>query len=260
MADEAPHQPPPELDIVVPVFNVGGPIVRLLDSMARSVCTTFRMLICYDSDDDPTLSAIASYEMLGARIVLVKNRGKGVLGAVVTGLAASSAPAVLIIPAHDDYNAGRIDAMMERLRDGCDVVCASRFMPGGRVSGLPRLKAMMARSASLLLHGAGGLPTHDVSNGLRLFSRRVVKRIPIESRQGHAYSMELLVKAHRLGWRIDEIPAAWVRRPWQKSRFRILAWMPSYLRWLWYALATTYLRRGPETVRMRSSPHGASHD
>jgi len=252
MADEASHSPSPELDVVVPVFFVGEHIVQLLNSLVQRVCTAFRVLICYDSDDDPTLSAIAAYGDLGSRILLIKNRGKGALGAVVTGLDASDAPAVLIIPAHDDYNAGRIDAMMARLRGGCDVVCASRFMPGGKVLGLPWPKAMLARSSSFLLYRAGGLPTHDVSNGLRLFSRRVVKRIPIESKQGHAYSMELLVKAHRLGWRIDEIPADWVMRPWQKSRFRILAWMPSYLHWLCYALATTYLRRGPETVRLRA--------
>jgi hypothetical protein len=35
------------------------------------------------------------------------------------------------------------------------------------------------------------------------------------------------------------------------SRFQVMKWLPSYLRWYLYAFATTYLRRGPATVRMK---------
>ena len=48
--------------------------------------------------------------------------------------------------------------------------------------------------------------------GGRLFSRRVLDRVVIESTEGFCYSIELLVKCHRLGWRIDQIPARWFER------------------------------------------------
>jgi dolichol-phosphate mannosyltransferase len=64
----------------------------------------------------------------------------------------------------------------------------------------------------------------------------------------------LLVKAHRLGWRIGEVPARWFERQHGASRFRVLKWLPAYLRWFRYAFATTYLRRSPETVAMQSKP------
>jgi hypothetical protein len=100
-----------------------------------------------------------------------------------------------------------------------------------------------------------GVPTHDPTNGFRLFSRRVLDRIPIETTAGFAYSMELLVKAQRLGWRVEERPVQWFERKMGRSRFRVLKWAPSYLRWVWYALATRFLGRGPETVVLRNAGH-----
>jgi hypothetical protein len=60
--------------------------------------------------------------------------------------------------------------------------------------------------------------------------------------------IELLVKAHRLGWRIGEVPARWLQRAHGASRFQVVKWLPSYLRWYAYAFATTYLRRPATSV------------
>ena len=95
------------------------------------------------------------------------------------------------------------------------------------------------------------VPTHDASNGFRMFSRRVVDEIAVESDSGFCYSIELLVKCHRLGWRIGEVPAQWFERKHGTSRFRVLNWLPAYLRWYRYAFATTYLARPPQTVAMK---------
>jgi hypothetical protein len=81
----------------------------------------------------------------------------------------------------------------------------------------------------------------------------VIERIPVESDQGFCYSIELLVKTHRLGWRIGEVPAQWFERRHGESRFRVLQWLPAYLRWYGYAFATTWLRRPPDTVPLKSA-------
>ena len=52
-------------------------------------------------------------------------------------------------PADDDYNAGMLDRMVALAREGCDIVCASRFMPGGAMVGCPWLKAALVRTATL---------------------------------------------------------------------------------------------------------------
>jgi hypothetical protein len=80
----------------------------------------------------------------------------------------------------------------------------------------------------------------------------VLDGIPIESDSGFCYSIELLVKAHRLGWPIGEVPARWFERQHGASRFKILSWLPAYLRWYGYAFATTFLRRRPETVELKA--------
>jgi hypothetical protein len=155
---------------------------------------------------------------------------------------------VLVFPADDTYNARIIDPMVRAFQDGCDVVVASRFMPGGGMEGCPWLKGILVRGSSWTLSRFARLPARDASNGLRLFSRRLLDRVEIESSQGFVYSIELLAKCHRLGWRIGEVPAQWFQRTKGESRFRVVKWLPAYLRWYGYAFATTYLRRGAGTV------------
>ncbi len=244
---------PARLDIVIPVYNEGRNILGTLSALAREVGTPARVLICYDRDDDDTLAAVrgSPESHPGLPIEFVRNRGRGAHGAVMSGMAESDAPFVLVLPADDDFNAGILDRMVGLAESGCDVVCASRFMPGGRMEGCPWLKAALVRGAAFTLHRLARLPTHDPTSGFRLFSRRLVDTVAVESGEGFCYSIELLVKAHRLGWRIGEVPALWFERKHGASRFRVLKWLPAYLRWYGYAFATTYLRRGPETVTMR---------
>jgi dolichol-phosphate mannosyltransferase len=245
----------PELDIVIPVYNEGRNIVATLAALTRSVSTPARVLICYDHDDDDTLPAIRDNAQLyaGLPVELVRNAGRGPHAAVMTGFAASTAPFVLMYPADDDANAAMLDRMVALARQGCDIVCASRFVAGGAMVGCPPLKAALVRTANFTLRHLARLPTTDASNGFRMFSRRVIDRIAVESDQGFCYSIELLVKAHRLGWRIAEVPVRWFERRHGASRFRVLKWLPAYLRWYGYAFATTFLRRPAATVALKGT-------
>jgi dolichol-phosphate mannosyltransferase len=245
----------PELDIVIPVYNEGRNIVATLAALKRSVTTPARVLICYDHPEDDTLPAIRANAQAraGLAVEFVRNRGRGAHAAVMTGFAASTAPFVLMYPADDDTNAAMLDGMVALARAGCDIVCASRFMPGGAMVGCPLLKAALVRSANFTLRHVARLPTTDASNGFRMFSRRVVERIPVESEAGFCYSIELLVKAHRLGWRIAEVPVRWFERRHGASRFQVIKWLPAYLRWYGYAFATTFLRRPPHTVTLKGT-------
>ena len=243
----------PHLDIIIPVYNEGANIVLTLRALAHNVKTPNKVLICYDREDDNTLPAIrnncASFDNLA--IEFVRNRGRGAHGAVLTGFSASTAPFVLVYPADDDFNAGIIDSMVAETAKGRDIVCASRFMAGGSMVGCPWLKAVLARTAGFTLYYLARLPTHDASSGFRLFSRRVLDEIEIESERGFCYSIELLVKCHRLGWRIGEVPAQWFERTRGASRFQVVKWLPDYLRWYVYAFATTFFRRPAASVRRK---------
>jgi dolichol-phosphate mannosyltransferase len=237
-------------DIVIPVFNEGRNICRVLESL-KAVEVPVRVFICYDFEEDDTLDALVGYDASPLELALVRNRGRGALDAVLTGLARSRAPFVITYPADDDYSGPRVNKLIRLAQEGHDIVSASRFMPGGSMEGCPLLKAVLARGASAFMYGVVGLPTRDATNGLRLFSRRVVDWIPVESTQGFAYSLELLVKVHRLGWPVAETPFHWYEREAGGSRFRLLAWLPDYFRWVRFGLATTLLGFGPDSVSLR---------
>ncbi len=244
----------PQLDLVIPVYNEGKNIVTVLESLRKAVSTPFRVLICYDFEEDDTLSSLAEYDSSGIELVYVRNKGRGAHQAVLTGFAASTAPYVVVFPADDTYNAGILDRMIELARSGCEIVCPSRLMPGGAMVGCPWLKSFLLRSANWTLYILARLPTHDASNGFRLFSRRVIESIAIEATHGFTYSIELLVKCHRLGWPIGEVPARWFERTEGQSRFQVFKWLPEYLRWYIYAFRTTYLRLSPSTVGLKKAP------
>lgn len=244
----------PRLDLIIPVYNEGDNILRTLQSLIGAVKTPLRVLVCYDRDDDDTLTAIRNNrDTLGVlTIEFVRNRGRGAHGAVLSGFAASAAPFALVMMADDDYNAGIIDAMAAKAAAGCDVVCATRFMPRGGMTGCPWLKALLVRAGNFTLHHFARLPTRDATNGFCLFARRVFDEIAVESNKGFCYSIELVVKCHRLGWHISEVPAQWFERAHGTSRFQVIKWLPAYLRWYLYAFATTYLRRSPSTVQLKA--------
>jgi dolichol-phosphate mannosyltransferase len=240
-----------QLDIVIPVYNEGENITRALDTFLDAVKTPFRVLICYDRDNDNTLPAIEAYPKRGSLdVVFVKNRASGPHAAVMTGLEQSTAPYAVVYPADDTYNAERLDRLVEKAETGCDIVVASRFMKGGCMVGAPWLKALLVRTASFTMCHLARLPVHDASNGLRLFSRRVIEQIQVESDSGFCFSIELLVKCHRLGWPIGEVPFAWYERTAGQSRFRVVKWLPKYLRWYFYAFATTWL--GARSVTLKA--------
>ena len=119
------------------------------------------------------------------------------------------------------------------------------------MEGCPWFKALMVRSSAFALFHLAGVPTHDPSNGFRLFSRRVLKTVPIESTVGFTYSVELLAKCHRLGWKVEEIPVSWYQRKQGVSRFQVLKWLPCYLTWFFYCFVTAMRLQPPSSVKLK---------
>src|SRR5688572_4082011 len=105
----------PELDIVIPVYNEGDNILPVIESLRRSVRTPFRVLICYDREDDNTLPVLRAYQERSTpraegrepsaesrepmKIELVRNPARGPLQAILAGFRATTARAVLMIAA-----------------------------------------------------------------------------------------------------------------------------------------------------------------
>jgi dolichol-phosphate mannosyltransferase len=234
----------PELSIVLPVYNEGEAVEPVLRALSDGVRTPHELVVVYDFDADTTVPVVArlASEIPGLR-GLRNDLGRGVLNAMKAGIAGTASPYVLISMADGSDEPHIVDSMVDLARGGADVVAASRYMRGGSQVGGPRLKRLLSRTAGLSLHWFAGVPTHDPTNNFKLYSRRFLDSIRIESSAGFELALELTVKASIAGRRVAEVPTTWRDRTAGKSNFKLRKWLPNYVRWYLRAFRARWLRR-----------------
>lgn len=229
----------PRYSLVVPVFNEAENIGPFCRAARQLLPPGYEVVIAYDFDGDSTLPALAAIPDTEkpAPLRLVRNDlGRGVRYAIEAGMRSARAPVVVVsmVDLSDDYP--KLDEMVRRAEQGAAVVCASRYIPGGAQIGGPPFKNFLSRTAGLTLHWFAGLPTHDPTNSFKAYRKDFLDACPIESSAGFALALELTVKAHFSGRRVEEVPAVWRDRTAGESRFRLFRWLPEYLRWYRLAL------------------------
>jgi glycosyltransferase involved in cell wall biosynthesis len=237
--------PAPELSIVVPVFNEGEAVDPVLRALTSGVRSTHEILVVYDFDADTTVPVVQRLEReLPAIRGLRNDLGRGVLNAMKAGIAASRGRYVLVSMADGSDEPGIVDGMVELARGGADIVAASRYVRGGRQVGGPPLKRLLSRAAGLSLHWLGGVAVHDATNNFKLYSRRFLDSVSIESTAGFELALELTVKAAAAGRPMAEVPTTWRDRTHGESNFQLRKWLPHYLRW-YLAAFRARVARGP---------------
>ena len=107
-----------ELSIVIPVYNEPdniGPTLRRIEAEVR---TPHEILVVYDFDADTTVPVVRDLQAELPAVRLHRNEiGRGVLNAMKAGIAASTAPLVLITMADGSDEMDRVDEMV-RLGQG----------------------------------------------------------------------------------------------------------------------------------------------
>ncbi len=223
-------------DLVIPVYKEKK-ILNLLDYVFSNSKKINNIFICYDEVEDETIKIIKKSKYIqNKNIKLIKNKFLGPCEAVKAGIRASTSEAVIVYPADDFENAELLDQMYTHYLKGYDIVCPSRFMKGGAIKNCPLIKYLIVKGVSLCLLYLSNLNIKDPTNGFRFFSRKIIEKIPIESKQGFAYSLELLVKAKKNNYKILEIPSKWLERNDRKSNFKIFKWSRQYLKWFFLAI------------------------
>jgi glycosyltransferase involved in cell wall biosynthesis len=219
------------------VYEEGDNIVPTLRGLHDRVhVAPLEILVVYDFDEDTTVPVVRGVQAEMPEVRLHRNDGgRGALNAIKAGFAAARAPHVLVTMADRSDDPGDVDAMYAGAAAGSDVVAGSRYMPGGGQIGGPLVKRTLSRLAGLSLHFVAGVPTHDPTNNFKIYSRRLLDQARVESSAGFELALELTVKAHLGGMRISEVPTTWRDRSAGTSRFRLMRWLPHYLRW--YLLA-----------------------
>ena len=231
------------LEIIIPVFNEGDKILKLMELFKNNIKNNFRVLFCYDLDDDDIFQYEDRLNEFNFEIKFIKNPLRGPCSAIKEGFKSGNSDCVIVYPADDFINFNILDEMYKKFINGSHIVAASRFVKGGSMKNCPLIKSILVRTASFTLYYLSSIPIKDASNGFRLFSRKLLNEVNIESKVGFAYSLELLAKSNRLKYKISEIPAQWEERSEGSSRFKVFKWLPQYLKWYIYGLSTTWLRR-----------------
>ena len=235
-----------DLNIIIPVKNENKNITRVLDSFFYEVKSKFIVTLCYDNKNDNTVPEVKNYDRIkSVKVKFLKNKyaNYGINGAIKTAFQNNRAKSVLIYPADDFFNADKIDKLNKLIiSSGYDIVCPSRFMKGGSMYGCPLLKSFLTRIANFLFFYILRLPTHDATNGFRIFSKKTINNIDLELQKGPTFALQLLVKAHRKRYKITEVPVVWYERVIGKSNFKVLEWIWPYTKWLYYAFKSLILR------------------
>ena len=229
----------------MPVYNEGENVVSTLRGLIEHTHTRpIEVMVLHDFDEDTTVPVVKRLQSDLPEVRLLRNNlGRGVLNALKAGLAAARAPYVLVMMGDGSDDPDEIDAMYALANNGADVVAGSRYMRGGQQLGGPLLKRSMSRVAGLTLHFLGGLPIHDATSNYRMYSKRLLQQVTIESTGGFELGIELTVKAYALGMLVAEVPTTWRDRTAGQSRFRLWKWLPRYLRWYWVGIGARFKKK-----------------
>ncbi|MFA6081398.1 MAG: glycosyltransferase [Patescibacteria group bacterium] len=226
-----------KLSIIIPAYYEGKNILPTIKEIKKLVKTDYEIIVICDDKSDPTIGVIKNLKKKNIYTALNSiGSMKGPANAVKTGFLRAKRGLVGVVMADLSDDLKKVDKGVKMIDKGYDIICFSRYMTGGRQIGGPFLKGLMSRMAGLSLFYLFNFPTHDPTNSFKLYRKTVLQKIKIESSAGFDFNLELIVKAHKIGYKIGEIPATWSDRTAGKSRFKLLKWLPKYLKWYWYLL------------------------
>jgi glycosyltransferase involved in cell wall biosynthesis len=159
------------------------------------------------------------------------NRGKG--EALFTGARATSAELVLFLDADLDLPAEQVPALLEKT-DGVDLLVGAKrkAMAGGHY---PLARRILSRVFALMTVGLFRLPVSESQTGLKILRRTVIDEVLPQMRiHGYAYDLEMLLRSHRSGLVLREVPVELgenastaplrLRMLWQMGRDTLRLW------------------------------------
>jgi len=232
-----PNKKSVNLNIVIPVFNEAENIKAAIERIEKECTEPHIITIVYDMDEDTTVPVVRRIQKEKDNVFLLRNKyERGVLNAIKTGFEETATKYVVVTMADLSDPPAVINAMFIIAEEqNSDIVCASRYMKGGKQIGGPIVKGFMSRMAGLTLYYLARVQTHDATNSFKLYRTSFLKQQTIESKGGFELGIELVVKAHVGGYKINETQTIWTDRVEGKSNFKLLKWLPGYLKWYFYA-------------------------
>lgn len=229
------------VSLIIPVKNEQKNIVAVIKRLQGAIRTSFETIIVYDDSNDPTRKKASDYieqKKLKSIHVIQNSVGnkRGVINAIKTGIKSAKGKAIVITMADLSDDITQVDEMYALLEKGYDIIAASRYMPGGEKIGGPFIKTFLSKAAGTTLRLVFRVPTHDATNAFKMYRKSIFKDIQIESTGGFEYSLEIVLKAFRKGYKITEIPTVWKDRQEGVSNFKMLEWLPKYIKTYFFVM------------------------
>ena len=225
----------PRVVAMIPTYNEAENILDLVAAvLAVPLAADLHVLVADDDSPDGTgrlVEALSAADPRVHALVRRKRRGRGT-GGIDGFRAALALGADLIVEMDGDFShqPRHIPDLVAAARD-FDLVLGSRFVPGGKDAGRGLHRRVITFFVRSFIRRLYGLPVRDVSSGFRCFRRRVLEAVDLDDliSVGQSIVLEILYKAHLLGFSIGEIPIEFIDRKRGETKLDLLALLETLL-------------------------------
>ncbi len=217
--------------VVIPTYNEAENLPRLVSALF-ALNLDLHILVVDDNSPDGTGEIAEALKTQHRRLDVLHRTQKNGLGpAYLAGfrraLATEGIDAIAQMDAdfsHDPAVLPKMAALLEN--DEADIVLGSRYVPGGRLDeAWPLWRKALSTFGNLYARAILRIPVRDITGGYRLWKRAALAAMPLERirANGYIFQVEMIYVAHKLGFRIAEVPIYFRERQWGQSKmsFRI---------------------------------------
>jgi dolichol-phosphate mannosyltransferase len=201
----------PRVWLVIPTYNESANVEAIVEASLEVLPASRRVLMVDDASPDGT-GRIADRlaEASPDVAVLHRNRKEGIGPAYVAGFREAlvgGAELIAQIDADFSHDPRDLPRLLEAAEDA-DLVVGSRYVDGGGVTDWGPTRRAVSRWGSAYARVALGVGVHDLTGGFKVFRRRVLEAIDLESlvSLGYAFQVETTFRAIRAGFRVVEVP------------------------------------------------------
>jgi dolichyl-phosphate beta-glucosyltransferase len=214
--------PAPEITLtsVIPAYleekNIASTLASIKQFFAGKPYSVEYLVV----DDGSTDATLRAAQAAGARVIRFdRNRGKG--AAVRAGMLEGAGEYLLFTDADYPYDISAVDACLEKLTGGADVVIGSRNLPGSD-RGRERVKRRIISKLGNLVARVLILPgITDTQAGFKCFRKAAAREIFSRGLvDGWGFDIETLYLARMLRYRIAEVPIRLIPRAIKPSRIQ----------------------------------------